>query len=246
LSNTYQTSFSQRGSAFVYILIAIALLAALTASFMRPASQQTTAQNSFQSVSSISSQVDFIQAAIQECVLVYSGGDNSDKVNIPAAVNEPYPFTPTDGYFALVSGAGAASTTKPDNTMKNIMCPGNPGNTKDHQDIFGGRSGKFMPPPPELFKEWEYYNGTDGVFFYTSSDKTDSFLQSALLKLDENYSECQADVINASGSDFELTSTAAASDPKCPDGSSCFRVWMIINSTAAYVAGGEEALAGCP
>ncbi len=213
---------------------------------MRPASQQTTAQNSFQSVSSLSSQIDFIQAAIQECVLVYSLGDDSDDTNIPAGVTQPYPFTPTDNYFGLVSGTGAATTIYADNTMKNIACPGNPGTTKDHEKIFGGSSGKFMPPAPELFNEWEYYNDTDGVFFFTSTDKTDASIQSALLKLDENYSECQADVITASGSDFELTSTAAGTDPKCLDGNTCFRFWMIIKPTATYVAGSDEAIAGCP
>ena len=237
----------ERGSAFIYILIAIALLAALTASFMRPASQQTTAQNSYQSVTEIKSQSDFIQSAIQECVLVYSSGDDSDTLNIPTGVTEPYPFTPNDNYFTLVSGSGAASAVKPNNNLENIGCPGNPGLSKDHEDIFGGRSGKFMPPPPDLFNNWQYYNDTDGVFYFISTDKTDAFLQTALLKLDEQYSECQADVIDASGGDVELTSTAAASDPKCLDGETCFRVWMIINPSASYLGDtdGEELAAGC-
>ncbi len=237
---------SQNGSAFVYILIAIALLAALTASFMRPASQQTTAQNSFQSVSSISSQVDFIQSAIQECILIYPSGDDSDTSNMPTNVSQPYPLTPTDNYFTLTSGAGAASAVKPDDTMKNIGCPGNPGTTKDHENIFGGNSGKFMPPPPDLFDEWEYYNGTDGVFFFTSTSKTDSFLQSALEKLDENYSECQADVIDASSGNIELTSTAGVDDPKCLDDETCFRVWLIIKGSAVYNGDTDGQEASCP
>ena len=44
---------SQKGSALIYILVAIALLAALTASFMRPSSQQTSAQSGFKAVSEL-------------------------------------------------------------------------------------------------------------------------------------------------------------------------------------------------
>lgn len=233
IKNLYNKRVSERGSALVYILIAIALLAALTASFMKPSSQQTTAQSSFKSITEMKAQIAFIRSSIQECVLNYSGGDASDTANMPTAVNEPYPLTPTDGYFALSSGAGAAAATKPDDTLKQIGCPGNPGSSKDHSDIFGGSSGKFLPPPVDLFEEWEYYNGTDGVFFYTQTDKTDAFLQTALQKLDDQFSECEADIIDASGGDIELVS-AAAGDPICPDGSTCFRVWMITNGSAVY------------
>lgn len=105
-----------------------------------------------------------------------------------------------------------------------------------------------MPPPPDLFEAWEYYSGVDGIFFYTQTDKTDSFLQSAMLKLDEQFSECEADVVDASGSIIELTSTATAGDPKCPNGSTCFRVWLITQPTATYLGDtdGEEAAVPCP
>jgi len=238
---------TQTGSAFVYILIAIALLAALTATFMRPASQQTTAQSSYQATTSVRSQVDFIQSAIQECILIRPTGDQSDTPNMPSDVTTPYPLSPADDYFDLTSGSGAATVTYMDNLLSNIGCPGDPSDSKDHAKIFGGSSGKFLPPTPALFEPWEYYNGTDGVFFFISTTKTDAFLQTALAKLDNNYSECQADVIDASGGDEELTSTAGADDPKCLNGSTCFRVWMITNGTALYPGDtdGEELAASC-
>lgn len=218
----------QAGSALVYILVAIALLAALTASFMKPASQQTTAQNSFKAVTSLKSQIEFLRSSVQECVLNYPNGDNSDSANYPSyGASKAYPLKPTDSYFALTSGAGAATTTHPNNQMQYIGCPGNPGNNKDHSLIFGGRSGKFMPPPPDLFEPWEYYNGVDGIFFYTRTDKTDSFLQTAMEKLDGEFSDCEADIIDATSAEVELTSTAAVNDPKCPSGSTCFRVRII-------------------
>lgn len=241
-------SKQQAGSAFVYILIAIALLAALTASFMRPSSQQTTSQSSFQTISKLDAQVDFIQAAIQECILTYAAGDDSDIPNIPPEVNQPYPFTPTDDYFELASGSGAATDINPNDNMQHIGCPGNPGTDKDHAKIFGGRSGKFLPPPPDLFNPWQYYNGTDGIFMFISTDKTDAFLQTALEKLDDDYSECQADVIDASAGDVELTSTERPDDPKCFSGETCFRVWIISKDTATFNGDtdDEELDADCP
>lgn len=234
---------TETGSALVYILIAIALLAALTASFMKPSSQQTTAQGSFNAVTELKSQIEFIRSSIQGCVLMYEKGDIGPNGNdgLQGTDNTPYPINPSSTYLASPAS---------NDEVQFIRCPGNPGNSNDHADIFGGTSGKFLPPTPKLFNAWEYYNGTDGVFFFNSTDKTDAFLQTALSKLDEGYSECQADVIDASGGDIELTSTATASDPKCLDGNTCFRLWIKIQPSAVYNGDtdGEEGAGGanCP
>lgn len=231
---------SETGGALVYILIAIALLAALTASFMKPSSQQTTAQSSFNAITKLNSQIEYVRSAIQECVLTYPGGDRgaSGTGGLIGTDNTPYPINPSSTYLTSPSA---------NDQVRFIRCPGNPGNSTDHADIFAGASGKFMPPPPDLFEEWIYYNGVDGVFFYTQTDKTDAFLQTAMAKLDEQFSECEADVVDASAAQIELTSTAAAGDPKCPNGSTCFRVWMIIQASAVYNGDtdGEETAAGC-
>ncbi|PJF20463.1 MAG: hypothetical protein CUN56_16050, partial [Phototrophicales bacterium] len=150
-------------------------------------------------------------SAIQECVLTYPSGDTG----LIGTSNVPYPINPSSAYFTPAPKSGAAANDQ----VRNIMCPGNPGNSNDHAPIFGGTSGKFFPPAVNLFGEWEYYSGVDGVFFYTSTDKTDAFLQTALVKLDDQYSECEADVIDTSAGQIELTSTATAGDPKCPNGS---------------------------
>lgn len=241
----YNKHISETGSALVYILIAIALLAALTASFMKPASQQTTAQSSFNAITAVKSQTEYIRSGIQECVLNYVDGDISDTANLPSGSTKPYPLKPADAYFALTSGAGAASSTNPNNQVQYLGCPGNPGDSKNHSKIFGGSSGKFLPPPPDLFEPWEYYNGTDGVFFYTQTNKTDAFLQTAMLKLDEEFSECEADVVDASSAAIELTSTATASDPKCPSGSTCFRLWVITKGSATYNGDTDGEEGGC-
>lgn len=234
------TNKTQQGSALVYILIAIALLAALTASFMRPSSQQTTSQNTFNTITELNSQINFIRSAIQECVLTYPAGDTA-LIGDPT-YNSPYPLNPSSAYFTPAPKSGAAANDQ----VRHILCPGNPGDSNDHADIFGGRSGKFFPPPVNLFEEWEYYNGVDGVFFFSRTNKTDAFLQTALEKLDEQYSECEADIQRPTSGVFEMTSTAALTDPKCPNGETCLRVWLITQDTAVYAAGSDELAAGCP
>ena len=230
---------AQRGSALIYILIAIALLAALTATFMDSSSQQTSSQNTFNTVTELNSQINFIRSTIDECVQLYPAGENG----LVGTTNVPYPINPTSTYFTVPAAPSA------NNNVSNVKCPGNPGDSKLHATIFGGSSGKFMPPPPALFNPWVYYSGPDGVFFYTSTNKTDAFLASAMTKLDEQFSECEADVINnsASGSALNIT-TAAGSGPNCPANSTCFRVWIIAKAQNIYPgdSDGDEGVTFCP
>lgn len=245
---------SQSGSALVYILIAIALLAALTVSFMEPSSQQTSSQNTFKTAVAMQGHVDTIRSAIQECVLSYPRGDVCINNGTPtycttSSITDPgarrnYPLNPNSAHFT-----NATPGPSGDRLVTNLRCPGdNGGNNADHDDhdaIFGGSTGKFLPPPPDLFDPWQYYNGTDGVYFWTETDKTDAFILSALEKLDDNFSECEADVIDASGGAVALDS-AATPLTQCPSGHVCFRVRLITNEPDAEYNGdsdGDEA--GC-
>lgn len=224
---------NERGSALVYILIAIALLAALTVTFMEPSSQQATSQNTFETVSEVGTQVNFIRSSIQECVLSYPGGDSGRM----GAVNHAYPFNPTSTYL-----------TSPDalSLVRHIRCPGNPGNSANHADIFAAASGKFMPPPPTMFSEWYYHSGVEGVFFVTATAKTDAFLLTALQKLDDQFSRCEADVIVAGGSAVDLTNTPG--EVQCPANNTCMRVWVLTRPAAAgsYRGDTESNEVGCP
>ena len=243
----YETA-QERGSALVYILIAIALLAALTVSFMEPSSQQTQSQSSFKLVSEMSSQVDFIRSSVQECVIIHPAGDNTIP-NGPAEANEGanrrFPIDPRAAHIATPS-------TEPDPLVRELKCPGNPGPTiaggpgnNDHAPIFAGASGKFLPPPPAIFNDWQWYNGKDGIFFWTSTQKTDAYIESSLIKLEEEFGKCEADTIITAGVPKDLDNDGTIS---CPSNSYCFRVWMVIdNETTIDV---EESLypdeAGCP
>jgi hypothetical protein len=241
-----QARFTERGSALVYILIAIALLAALTVTFMEPSSQQTTSQNTFKTVAGVAGQMEVIRSSIQECILSYPRGDGTINLGV-GGVTDPdarknYPIDPDSDHFL-----GASPLPSGDHLVRNIRCPGNnPGspNQKNHALIFSGASGKFLPPAPELFSDWQYYNGEDGVFFWTSTDKSDSFLISALEKLDEQYSECEVDIVNATASARDLDSNSVYT---CALGSVCFRV-RVLQGTSAIFEGdtdGDETAANC-
>jgi hypothetical protein len=228
-----QTYTTQNGSAIIYILIAIALLAALTASLMDSPSQQTQSTNRMKTLAEVKGQVDLIRSSVEGCVLKNPGGD----INIPNASSEAeegadhrYPIRPNSPYYDAAPAAtiGAAS----DRAVRNIRCPGNPGDDKNHAMMFSGASGKFLPPAPTLFEDWQWYNGNDGVFFWTQTDKTDNFLTSALEKLDDEFGECEADVIDATGGAEALDS---GSSIECPNTYTCFRVWLKMEpSTAVY------------
>lgn len=241
--DSYKVSNQECGSALVYILIAIALLAALTVTFMEPSSQQTSSQGSFRASTAIKSQVSVIRSAIQECRIAYKKGDRS--IDITSSGSDPdaqrnYPIKPNSSHYSAATIGPTA-----DRFVKDVRCPGDPGNNNvNHLAIFSGSSGKFLPPAPDLFSEWKYYNGIDGVFVWLETDKTDAFLQSALDKLDDvDFAECEADVIAASGSAVSLDSTSEVS---CPSNSLCFRVRITTKPSAVYNGDANNDEASCP
>jgi len=207
-----------RGSALIYILIAIALIAALTAVFMQPAGQQTRTQNSFKLSSTLNGQLQMIRASIQDCILQYPEGDSTIT---EAGYHPNYPLDPSSTHFPTSPAIRAAN-----NNVENLRCPGNnPGgaNTSHHELIFGGASGRFMPATPALFDPWVYRNGTNmsiqgqtvtGVFFQISTTKTDAYLQEALQKIDSQFTDCEVDYIAGDGSNG------------CASNTYCLRVWV--------------------
>lgn len=217
-----KSHIAEKGSALVYILIAIALLAALTVSFMQPASQQTQTQNSFKLTADLSAQVEFIRTNVQECVVVYQKGDkNIDNTltGTDPGANKGFPLKPTSTYLLNPVTPGSAPSL-----VKDLRCPGNPSDDPNHGPIFSGASGKFMPPAPALFGDWQWYNGLDGVFFWIASSKTDAYILSALQKLDGQFARCESDIVQAGGSSVALDNAGTIS---CPANSTCFRMWMI-------------------
>ena len=245
ISNHKNTRINQeRGSALVYILIAIALLAALTVTFMKPSSQQTSSQGSFRTIANVKNQVDTIMAAVQSCLLTYRKGDALINVTVPGSdpnARKNLPIKPNSTHY---TGATIGATVG--RLVKDIRCPGNPGNNdNNHAHIFGRTSGKTLPPIPALFEDWQYYNGKDGVFFWIKTNKTDAFINTALQKLDDQYDECEADIVDATAAAKDLDSL---SEVTCEVGYKCFRFRMTKKSFAVYNGDtdGEEAAAGCP
>lgn len=237
----------EKGSALIYILIAIALLALLTIAFMEPSSQQTQSQNTFRLVSELQSQIDFIRSSTQECILTHPRGDktiDNTAGGEDEGADHRYPINPNSDHFAT-----ATITQAGNRHARNLRCPGNPGdrpgdtiatpgNAVNHAVLFGGGTGKFLPPPPDLFGEWQWYNGSDGVFFWIETDKSDAFIQTALEKLDSQYADCETDIIDATGGVEPLDEAATVN---CTAGSTCFRLW-IISDTVRGAGGPEDGL----
>lgn len=234
---------NSNGSALIYILIAVALLAALTVSLMEPSSQQTQSQSSTNMVTDLSSQVTLITSAISECILTYPDQDSG--LTATEQKNAPYPINPKDPYFTAQSASPASDA---DNSAKYLRCPGNPGGTgatnQNHARLFGGSSGKFMPAKPAMFDDWTYYNGADGIYLMISTTKTDPFITSSMTKLDAKYSKCESEVIDRrSLGALNITTDTTPGDGgvrTCAAGSLCFRYWIILKPTAIHQD------AGCP
>jgi type II secretory pathway pseudopilin PulG len=200
----------QRGSALIYILIAIALLGALTMSFVEPSGQQSRTQNAFKVAMQIKDQAEVYRAAIQDCVITYPAGDTSNTTKY-SGYNEPYPVPANSTY--LPSGLRAGS-----NYAANIRCPGNPGDSNSHAVIFGGNTGRFSPPVMPLFDSWFYDNGTSGVMILVGTNKTDAYLWEGIQKAAATYNTCEAEAIDGTGSNG------------CSSGYKCFRLWIVRNT----------------
>ncbi len=245
--NESQGRRTEQGSALVYILIAIALLAALTFTFMEPSSQQTSSQNTFKSATALTGQIDMIRSAVHECVLSYPKGDKTIDTTTGTGTDpdarDNWPINPdSDHYLTATPGKSG------DMLVQNIRCPGdNPGgaNKEDHALIFSGTSGKFMPPAPDLFDDWQWYNGADGIFFWTETDKTDAFIITALTKIDDKFSECEADIIDTSDAPAGAKDLDNLGDFTCPANNICLRVRMIIKGTPVYNGDADGDEGGC-
>ncbi len=215
---------SRRGSALVYILIAIALLAALTVTFLDNSStQQARSQNSFRLTADIDGQLNMIKSAIQDCILQYPEGERD---YTPPAAHSPFPLDADDTHQISPAPNGNKLASA-------IRCPGNPGDSANYQPLFGGASNRFLSATPEVLDDWVYRNGTNmsvdgdtvnGVYFLIKSNKTDPYIAEAFQKLDQKYTQCEVDYIDS-------TSSSAAG---CPSGYKCLRVWMkrVSSSTA--------------
>jgi hypothetical protein len=223
----------QKGGALIYILIAIALLAALTTTFVQPGGQSSRTQNSFQLASTINSQSRVIRSAIQDCILRYPQGNSAITETGYVA---PYPLNPNsnDATYAAFDNGDPGTLV-----VSDLRCPG-----ANYGQLFGG-SGQFttfLSPPPDLMEPWTYFNGgsgapanavdvfgldMDGVYYQIQSDFSDPFIAEAFQKIDDVATGCEVDY--AVGDDTN----------GCETGYQCLRFWIIRGDDTS-------ATPGCP
>lgn len=205
------------GGALVYIMIAIALLTALTMVFIQPGGQGASTQNAFRLATELNSQARVIRSAIQDCILRYPAGDDAIPSSTPG-YHHPYPLRGDSTLF---------DTPAPDAGVQYLKCPGTGSGTDvdDQQNIFGGVLSSFLPPAPSVMSAtgWVYQNGAgtqhgetyDGVYFRIYTNSTDPSVDEAFKKLDELFSSCEADYIVGDGTNG------------VPAGTKSFRIWVI-------------------
>lgn len=208
---------SQKGGALIYILIAIALLAALTTTFIQPGGQSSRTQNAFKTATVINSQGRLVRSAIQDCILRFPQGDNA--ITEVGYIN-PYPLNPD------TNEAQYAAYKVANKQISEIRCPG-----ANYTQIFsgGGEFSSYLPSPPDLMEQWTYFNGDitaaagapgyneafDGVFYQIQSDKSDPFIGEAMTKIDGLSSACEVDHQIGTGTNG------------CEDEQQCLRFWII-------------------
>lgn len=213
------------GGAMIYILLAIGVLAVLTAIMSDGGGEQAQTQNESKLISEYESQINSITAAIQECVL--SPNKEDSKLTSTHQRNPRYPLQSMSSYFSS-STPGPSS----EETLVNIRCPNNPGgtdpNSQNHARIFTATSGRFFPPKPSVGDAWYYYSGNEGVGIFIGTSRRDAFIVNAMKKLDAKYSKCEADYLDATSGQVTVTSEGWG----CSSGYHCFWYWIIRKPTA--------------
>lgn len=233
ISSSYRSIWapSQKGGALIYILIAVALLAALTSTLIGGGGQSSRTQNAFKLAQELNSQSRIIRSGIQDCVLRFAKGDGDDISE--ADYNNPYPLNPTSTEFTTASA---------NDYVQYLQCPGTSESTgnDDYRDIFGG-SGEFsgyLPAKPDLMNDWTYFNGDatvhglrlDGVYFQITSSRSDPFIGEAMAKVDNLMAACEVDYIVGDGNN------------SCASGTQCLRYWIIRDTNTAATGGSNP----CP
>lgn len=210
----------------LYILIAVALLAALTSTLVGGGGQSSGTQNAYRLGQELNSQSRVIRSAIQDCVLRYTRGDGADIAE--ANYNNPYPLNPSSSEFT--------SPAANDN-VSHLQCPGTSATSgnDDYADLFSG-SGQFsgyLPSKPDLMDDWTYFNGDatvhgvrlDGVYFQITSTKSDPQISDSMARIDDLMAACEVDYITGDGSN------------SCASDTQCLRYWIIRGANTAATGG---------
>lgn len=217
----------QKGGALIYVLIAVALMAALTGTLVGGGgSQSSRTQNAFKLANELSSQIRVVRSAIQDCVLRFPRGDGADIAE--ANYNDPYPLNPASSEFSAPSA---------NNNVSALRCPGtsSASGNDDYREIFSGSNefSGFLPRTPDLMDDWTYFNGDatvsglrlDGVFIQISSTKSDPFIAEAMEKVDNLMASCEVDYLVGTGSN------------SCANNTQCLRYWIIRGPNTAATGG---------
>jgi hypothetical protein len=186
---------SQKGSAFTFIFIAVALLGALSAYLASSVSQSNTSTQLFRVQSELESQMQAIRADLMSCVLVYDSGAGNEN---PSG-NRVYPHSPsTDTSLIAAFDAGLYAS----NSIEAVECPNKTGlSPPERQLIWHPVNGKFPPAAISGFgtNRWTYINDDDGStpgtgVRFVITGPVDGAVITAMQNIQARYSANEVDV----------------------------------------------------
>lgn len=181
------SSRGARGSVLFYILMAVALIGALSFVVMEDSDSTVSTQVAQNTASELYAQANLIRAAVTECVLEFPGGggdlDGDNDIDAADNANTPYPLEPND---ALNPGGAAGN-----DQVRNLKCLMSSSTARNMFQGAGNR-GQLLPPPPSGYTEWTYFNTVaDGVGMEITAPLSATHLD-ALTRFMRKFSSCQA------------------------------------------------------
>jgi len=199
----------EKGSVVAYLLMAVALIAALTAALTKGSHESAVTIQVQQHVKFLETDLQTIRSAINECILVYSdpvdiNGDNL--INTTDNPNAPFPL-----YGDLSSGGLGVP-------LSEIKCPGN------QQAIFNNKAGKFFSLIGSSDYTIDYNNnGTEGIQIIILRNSASPVWDEAMSQVNAKLSTCSAEIETGAGCTngcFEFwikrPATSSSSEAGCP------------------------------
>lgn len=185
-----QARSRQTGSAIIYVLMAIGLLAALTFAITSDNVGSTTNQSGARMAEDLYSQINLIKSTIVECTMVYpaAGRDydadgDIDQIDHP---NMPYPLTP-------MHANNPYDDTFTTDQVRNLTCTGAPNAAAAAMFSGIGVKGRFLPPMTNGFTDWLYVSDTDGVRIETTYDASGEAAE-AVKRIRKRMAPCETDL----------------------------------------------------
>lgn len=207
------TRRGERGSIIIYMIMALVLLGLLTA-YMTQGTQRGPQSFQVDEVQGyLEGDLKTIEAAVGECLMLYSDPTDVDGDGDTDATDNPNPPFPLYG-TALTSGGAGTS-------LANVQCPGAPG-PDGQRIIFNNGPGRHLKLLSDSAYTVTYLNNAvEGVRITISRSSASEVWSEVISRFNSKVDTCKAEVDTAGG---------------CANG--CLRFWIKRLATSVATEGG--------